>query len=539
MTLALLLSCTSQPGLDSSSASEARFEPLSEVLLLRRMSLDLRGVTPTIEELSRLEQDPEALEDLRQDYLDDPRLEDRLVSFFAERWHTRLDQFQIREYDYHLAEVMEFEFERSVGEEPLRLMARIAVDDRPWTDVVTADHTVANPLLGQIWELDYPQGEAGWQEVRYDDGRPAAGVLATNGLWWRYTTNSSNMNRSRAAAIARLLLCQDMLSRPVSLDGAIQLDEEDGTAEAISTVPGCVACHATIEPLAASLFGFWTVIGYNPDELSAYHPEREQLGPIYLGVEPGFYGQPIDGLVELGAAIASDSRFYRCTAESAASALWRRPVDARDFRTVEELRRGFLDDGLIYRDLLARVTDTEEYRAGALGPGATEDDIERERTWRMQSPDQLSTSVEDLTGFVWTWEGFEQLANDDPGYRVLAGGVDGWAVTRPQQDPGLTWALFVERLAEAAASHAVQRELVEGGERRLLLQVDLDDRPGDGAWDEDLERVYLRLFAQLPDEAELAQVEEVWTQLEADEGSAEAWGLLLSALLRDPRFVGY
>ncbi len=533
-----LLACTTATVGDS-EAPGARYESLPEALLLRRMSLDLRGVTPTLDELERLEQDPEALDELRREFLDDPRLEDRLVSFFAERWHTRLDEFQVGAPDYHLPGDLEFELERSVGEEPLRLMARIAYDDRPWTDIVTADHSMANPLLGQIWELDYPAGSQGWREVHYDDGRPAVGVLATNGLWWRYTTNSSNMNRSRAAAIARLLLCQDLLSRPVSLDGAIQLDEEDGTAEAISTVPGCVACHATIEPLAASLFGFWTVIGYNPDELSSYHPEREQLGPVYLGVQPGYYGQPIEGLVELGAAIANDSRFYRCAAQSAAEALWRRPVGTRDFRTIDELRRGFLVDGLLYRELLVRVTDTEEYRAGALGPAATEEDLQRERTWRMQSPDQLSTSVEELTGFLWTWQGFEQLANDDPGYRVLAGGVDGWAVTRPQQDPGLTWAIFVERLAQAAAAHTVDRELVDGGARRLLLQVELTDRPGDPAWDEDLAQVYLRLFAELPSDEELSEVQEIWTQLESSEGPAEAWKLLLSALLRDPRFVGY
>ena len=55
--------------------------------------------------------------------------------------------------------------------------------------------------------------------ARYTDGRPAAGVLATNGLWWRYTTTDSNMNRTRAAAISRLLLCEDFMARPVSFAG--------------------------------------------------------------------------------------------------------------------------------------------------------------------------------------------------------------------------------------------------------------------------------------------------------------------------------
>ena len=47
------------------------------------------------------------------------------------------------------------------------------------------------------------QGATGWQVSRYTDGRPAAGVLSTNGLWWRYYSTVSNLNRSRAAAISR------------------------------------------------------------------------------------------------------------------------------------------------------------------------------------------------------------------------------------------------------------------------------------------------------------------------------------------------
>ena len=49
--------------------------------------------------------------------------------------------------------------------------------------------------------------------ARYQDGRPAAGVLATNGLWWRYRSTASNANRKRANQASRILLCQDYLVR--------------------------------------------------------------------------------------------------------------------------------------------------------------------------------------------------------------------------------------------------------------------------------------------------------------------------------------
>ena len=168
--------------------------------LLRRISLDTRGVLPTLDELDAVEADPSRIDGYLDSYLDQDELfEARLVSLLSERWHTRLDTFEIQYYDYQLDTEQEFAFESAVGEEPLRLMARIAVLDRPWTDIVTADYTVANELLASVWPLDYPEGATGWQLSTYTDGRPAVGVLATNGLWWRYVTNVSNMNRSRAS----------------------------------------------------------------------------------------------------------------------------------------------------------------------------------------------------------------------------------------------------------------------------------------------------------------------------------------------------
>ena len=159
--------------------------PLQGPLLLRRMSLDLRGTVPTAEELDRVEADPSEVATIRDEYLQDPRLEGRLINLFAERFHTRLDEFEVQYYDYDLEESQEFEFEQSVGEEPLRLMAHVAMTDAPWSDIVTADYTMSNEMLASLWPISYPEGASGWTEAQYTDGRPAAGILATNGLWWQ------------------------------------------------------------------------------------------------------------------------------------------------------------------------------------------------------------------------------------------------------------------------------------------------------------------------------------------------------------------
>jgi len=536
LLLALLVGCDgTAPAIDSAPSS-GPFVPLDDARLLRRLSLDLRGRLPSLDELDAVAADPAALDSLRDDFLDDPAFEERLVALFSEHLRTRIDDFQVEYYDYALAETSECVYEREVGQEAPRLLARIVVDDLPWSTAVTADWTMATEALAAIWPLERLARDALWEPARYTDGRPPGGVLSTNGLWWRYVTSRSNANRSRVAALSELLLCQPLLSRPVSFATSPSLVDEDGTAEALRSDPQCLACHASIEPLAAAFFGWVPSIDYNPLELGYYHPERESQGPETLGVDAAYYGVPLAGFQDVGPRVAADSRFYRCAAETAAKLLWRRPIALDDFDQVEDLRRDFVAGDTRFGALLAAVTDTPEYRAADVADDAETDLADRARPTRMLSPDQLATALDDLAGFSWTLDSCDQLDNDDQGYRVLAGGVDGHSVTRPQQDPGLTWALVVERAAQGAAGHAVQTELVEGQPGPLFRHVTLDDLPGEPAWERELSELHWRLFAQVTDER-LDADRALWQAVADDHGAAMAWIALVTTLLRDPYFV--
>jgi len=489
---------------------------------LRRVSMDLRGIPPTMSDLETLAADPESWGSLRDEYLQDHRLNDRMVHLLGERWHTRVDVFDIEVYDYGLPGELEYTFERAVGEEPLRIMSRVITEDLPWTEVVLADWTMANDTLASVWPLTYPEGQTGWQVAQYTDQRPGVGVLATNGLWWRYTTDNSNMNRRRAAAISRLLLCEDYLVRPVAFSEADTTS--DTTADAVRNDPYCLACHASLDPVAASLFGFWWLSLYSEIEETTYHPEREALWEQYLGVEPAWFGTPISGLPDLGVSIAKDSRFYTCAVQSFAEPLWRRPVTAEDAAELESIRAEFLGSGLKVKKILKRITETDAYRTD---------------TPRMVTHDQLGSALKEITGFEWTFEGFNELDSDTTGYRLLLGGVDGVVIRKPQLTPGFTWALVVKRAAEAAASTVVKRELLDGGERIFLNHVDEDSRPGDTAFNAELSELHMRLYSAEASPEWTADIESLWSDIETSEGAAAAWQAVTSVLLRDPAFLSF
>ena len=281
-------------------------EPIAQLF---RASLDLRGVRPTLDEINRVDVDPEAYSELVDEFLDDPRFEERIINMYSEVFLTRSDGYTVSASDYGLSGSRQFEFARSVGDETLRMFAHIVANELPLTELVVGDWTMANELLAEIWPIEYPEGAEGWAVSRYTDARPAAGILATNSLWWRYMSTTSNANRGKANAISKILLCNDYLSKTIDFDRSVNLLDEDALNDALKTNPGCATCHNSLDPLASFLWGTYYTDYDSPSDLKYYHPEREHLWQSYGDIEPAYYGQPGEGLEDLGQYIAADPRF--------------------------------------------------------------------------------------------------------------------------------------------------------------------------------------------------------------------------------------
>jgi hypothetical protein len=523
---------------------EAQLPPMDPTRALIRASIDLRGARPSLAELDRIDTDPDAYDELVAAFMADPRFEARMVDFWAEVFLTRTDRFAFQASDFGRAD--EPAFARSVGEEPIRMAARLAAEGAPWTDLVTADWTMANRVLTDIWPVEAigDPDPSGWFPAVYTDGRPAAGVLASNGMWWRYTSTDSNANRKRANQISRVLLCNDYLLRPIDFDRDVNLLDADAVQDAISTDPGCVNCHNSLDPIAAYLFGFWA---YNQEswiESTTYHPARERLYDDYLGVAPAWYGAPGSGLSDLGHQIAGDPRFPDCAVERVYTGLLRRDADLADIDALTRHREAFLAGDLSLQSLLASVvTDPRYLSADSAHPAL---DPTGAVPTKMATADLLATQIEDLTGFTWSYFDYDMMRTDLVGLRTLAGGADGQATTRSARAPNATLLLVQERLAEAGASAVLASDAaLPAAERRLFTELDFSetpDGPGRDAMVAQVQVLHRRIFGTWvePDGDAVTANLTLWSDLYAATGDrAQAWVGVLSALLRDPDFLLY
>ncbi len=523
VTLLLALSCsTSAP----TTSTPPQMDPLSA---LTRISLDIRGVRPTTDEIAQIEADPTALDALTDTYLHDPRFPGRIRDMWSEVYLTRTESYQIYAYQYGLTD--QATFEQSIGDEPLQIMSYIADNDLPYTDLVTGDWTMANETLGAIWPLDYPDGATGWQQAHYTDGRPAAGVLATNSMWWRYTSTASNSNRKRANAVSRILLCNDYLVRPIEFDRNVNLLDSAAVADALKTNPTCLNCHSSLDPLASYFFGFWWYDYTNPGEASYYFPDREELYRDYTGVDRGYYGQPGYSLSDLGEQIAADSRFPMCATKQAAELLYRRPLTVDDEARLVTHRDDFVSGGLTVRSLLKSVLKDPAYLSGST-------DATGYVPKKMLTADQLASSVEDLTGFTWTYSNYDMLRTDTYGFRTLAGGADGYNVTATATSPNATLVLVQERLAEAASAYVI------ASDPSRLFTIDFTETPdtNKAAMVAQIQLLHRRVLSHevTADGDEVNGALALWSSVYAVEGTTQgAWTAVLSALLRDPDFLYY
>lgn len=501
---------------------------LEPTRILRRISLDVRGTLPSLEEYQQLQHGEKSIEELTVEFLDDPEFEENLVHHMADIWLTRIDEFDIVPEDFNLDPMSWWvPLARSVGEEPLRLMAHVASTDQPWTNIVTADHSMANELLGDIFPMDYPEGETGWQPTPYTDGRPPVGVLATNGLWWRYPTNSFNMNRTRAAAITKLLLCDDFLERPISFEASQNALED--TELALKNDPACIACHSSLDPLAASMFGFWWVEQFNPLEAVYYHPERELMAESMMDVSPAWFGTPVSSFAMVGQLIAQDSRFHQCTVRRFQEILFDRAWAIEDYEQSVELTASFVEGNFQVKSLITQITALAEYRLEE--PNTNYPDT---RTLRMLSPYQIETSIQSLSGFKW---GATESPLMDYAYRAMAGGVDGHQTFSAQLYPSLSSSLVFKRFTRAQATYLIEQTF-NGGDNFLPL-IDLDTLPNDPEFTEQLQNLRLVLHGYEADEEWLDETRELWLLLQMEYGAETAWLALVSALFQDIDFVSY
>ncbi|MFT7521696.1 MAG: hypothetical protein ACI9MC_003848 [Kiritimatiellia bacterium] len=520
---------------------------------LIRLSIDLRGTHPSQADLDFIQEYPDAYEEYADRYLHDRRFTKRMMEIWNRSFRTRTGETYFDPAEAGLEETSEDIVADSIGDEPLRLIAHVVDNDLPWSEVLTADYSMADPIVAAMWGLDYPEGAEGWQKVQYQDGRPLAGVLSSTTMWLKYPSAGINSNRHRANTVSRIFMCDDYLSRPVEFSRS-QIDALVGgdPNELIAKTQLCQSCHSTLDPAGSHFYGFWWEVEGGLVDQTTYRPEDEPLWREITGTSPAFYGTPTSGLKEMAHHLAADERTLDCAVETVFNGITQRDRSDEDWDEVWTHRQAFADGGLTMRALVKSIVMSRTYRAGAIHDVTLGDRVPVLKT---VTPAQLEGIVYDKTGYRWNIRGRAALDRNAIGLAVLAGGTDSVFVHEPNSDPSVGLVFVQERLAQAAAYHVASHDLAKDREDDavLLRYVTRRDTPESNRdiFRVQIEQLYLEVTGNtLPipvdtdgvegEPPEVAELIVLWKQLHSVNANPEmAWAGVLSVVLRDPEVIFY
>ena len=243
-----------------------------------------------------------------------PFNEPRFVELTNKRWeladqavkngHDRLNQYP--PYKFHEQAV-----QYGMARAPLELIAHVVENDLPYTEILTADYIMANPVAAAAYgadtEFDNPEDPTEFkpseilsyyrrnnsQIVERDPLRgrrvinpgnlstdyPHAGVLNTTVFLKRYPTTPTNRNRARSRWTYYHFLGFDIEK------SAARTTDPDALADTNNPTmnnPACTVCHIPMDPVAG------TYQNYGNDGLF-----RDQRGG--MDSLPGLYKNPRDG----------------------------------------------------------------------------------------------------------------------------------------------------------------------------------------------------------------------------------------------------
>ena len=231
---------------------------------------------------------------------------------------------------------------------PLELVAHVVENDLPYTEILTADYTMANPQAALGFGANVSTEEFAnaddvheFRPVRIEgyypssslecDGTcsvvgpaldyPHAGILGTRSLLYRYPTTPTNRNRARGRWTYYHFLGVDVERLGVRTLDPNSLVDEDNPA---MNNPACTRCHGILDPVAGTFqhydeFGRYKSRGRNslpysytnptvyatidgkalaPEpEIVAFRSHLPDRGQVSTSIE--FYAEG-DGLVHVG-----------------------------------------------------------------------------------------------------------------------------------------------------------------------------------------------------------------------------------------------
>jgi len=389
---------------------------------------------------------------------------------------------------------------KAIAREPLELINYIVRNDKPFSDVVSAEYTVVNPYTAIAYGLDGtisfkdPTDENEYHEAQVTLGNgtviPHAGVLSTPTFLNRWTTTRTNRNRGRARRVFQFFLATDVL----------KISERPVDATSVATVENptrdsnlCNVCHRVIDPIAGAFRGYDDNNYEYLDPTQDWHQDMVPPGFGDIPMDPGAYKAALSWL---GKEMIQDPRFARSAVYHVYKGLTgHEPLsyprsDDRQFADklsgweaqdtfFRQTADAFVKDNYNLKTVFKAVIKSPYYRAVSappLRPAALAD----VGTGRLLTPEMLNQKIAAIAGVRWRktydWANQRDWLMED--YKILYGGIDSNDVPVRLTTANSVVTSVAARMANEVACRATAFDFTKSKDERVLFPlVELSEVP--------------------------------------------------------------
>ncbi len=428
------------------------------------------------------------------------------------------------------------DYREGMRREPLELVTYIVRNDRPFTEIVTADYIMVSPytskgygvfeeLQDKFNDIDDPFefiptkikaliNRNGRQTQESETGFfPHAGLLSSFQYLKRYPTSETNRNRLRVRMYFRHFLGIDLMQLAPRVNDAAALTAkyEIPTMQAAD----CVVCHKIMDPIAGLYQDYYVV-----DGKGIYGPRKE--GWYEDMFSPGLHGENLQAeqrwrsLQWLGKETAKDPRFAVAMVQHVwYTLLGRRPIlppediddpmfvaRRRAYRVqqdeIERIAIRFTEADFNLKVVFKELVQSKFYRVDGLATAVKEPrrvaEIDDVGVVRMLTPEQLERKLTAVFGKKWG-----RLIDREAKLKILYGGIDSKEVTERLSDPSGAMGAIQRIMANDVACKNVAADFALPPEqRRLFPGIELNVVPGENtASDQQIRRTIVYLHELL------------------------------------------
>ncbi len=385
---------------------------------------------------------------------------------------------------------------------PLELITYVVRNNRPFTEILTADYMMVNPYSAVIFGAD-----AGDPSFPYssdmnpanhdrDDFRPVdrifqsdgrefvnAGVLSTHAFLDRYQSTSTNLNRKRASFVFDYFLGVEI--EGLAPRDALDLDNVIGAVPTYED-PQCTVCHDVMDPVAG-LFKNRAIRGAYRGDVRWENTRFTNGVPNML--DPGYTvdeadelpaGETSQALAWLGQRLAQDDRFVQKTVRTMFRGFT--GIEETSAATTDYLRQLKLNFEASNYNLKVLIRDIHMgpyFLSQNLGSGDDPDQFQDVGSGRRLTPEELDRKIAAVIGEDYQWRGPETRSGLLGEHLLLYGGLDSLDIIKRTTEANSLSNGIQVRIANQIACERVAADLGNGG--MLFPIASVDDVPDNAA----------------------------------------------------------